>query len=117
MRGWSQTLSKDILIPWISAVQRLDKGSWPGGKLAERRAPISEIHDTPSLNSILTQRKDGGILNVRLSSQDSSGDMGSHEGAEERVPWGKNCYCTFSTAQPSPALAMRSTQDINPLLL
>ena len=59
MRGWSQTLSKDILIPWISAVQRLAKGSWPGGKLAERRVPISENHDIPSLNPILTQRKKG----------------------------------------------------------
>ena len=56
MRGWSQTISKDTPIPWISAVQRLKrpaKGSWPHAKLAERRVHISENQDTPSPNPIL----------------------------------------------------------------
>ena len=45
MRGWSQILSKDMLIPWISAVQRLKrlaKGSWPGESLLREECPISE---------------------------------------------------------------------------
>lgn len=115
--GWSQAIPKDSPTPCISAVRRLKrpaKGSWPDGKLTERRASTLENSDTLSPNPTLVCGEDGDIPKASPSSQGSSGAAGSHEGCRGRkfLP-GRDCGCTSSEHGPGH----KEYRDISPLLL